>query len=160
MDVSRPHLQITDAPFDAAEALRAFEHRLSHESGAVVSFTGRVRSEAGNTEALELETYKGFIETHVMEMAQAAQSRHGLSAVAIIHRIGRIEVGETIVFVATAAPHRRAAFEGADQIMDFLKSRAPFWKKSYTEGEARWITPRDTDYVDAQRWDVGAPAQS
>ena len=73
---------------------------------------------------------------------------------AVVHRVGRVAVGEAVVFVAAAAAHRRAAFEGCDRMMDFLKSRAPFWKKEHAVAGARWIAPRPRDYEDAARWDA------
>jgi len=125
--------------------------------GAVVSFTGLVRSEGDTVEALELEAYPGFTDLEIGRIADAAALRHGLIEVLIVHRVGRLLPGEPIVFVAAAASHRRAAFAAADQLMDYLKSRAPFWKKSHDLGGERWIDPRPEDYQDAQRWD-DAPA--
>ncbi len=124
------------------------------ETGAVVSFTGLVRGEQGGVNALELEAYPGFTEAAIAEQANAAKDRFGLQDVLIVHRIGKVAPGEPIVFVATAAAHRRAAFEGADFLMDYLKSRAPFWKKSHGLDGARWIDPTTKDYEDAARWDA------
>lgn len=121
--------------------------------GAVVSFTGLVRADSASTEALELEAYPGFTEVEIARMADAAVARHGLLDVLVVHRTGVMLPGEPIVFVAAAAAHRRAAFAAADQLMDYLKSRAPFWKKSHAEGGARWIEPTAADYADAARWD-------
>jgi molybdopterin synthase catalytic subunit len=125
--------------------------------GAVVSFTGLVRAEAETVQALELEAYPGFTDLEIGKMAEAAVKRHGLIDVLIVHRVGLMLPGDPIVFVATAAPHRRPAFEAADQLMDYLKSRAPFWKKSHDDDGERWIEPRPEDYQDAARWD-DAPA--
>ena len=123
--------------------------------GAVVSFTGAVRGEVG-TDALELETYPALAETEIARAMAEVRARHGLIDLLVRHRTGRLAPGEPIVFVAAAATHRRAAFEGADQMMDWLKSRAPFWKKAHAGGDARWIEPRAQDYDDAARWDAPA----
>ena len=122
-------------------------------TGAVASFTGLVRDEGGEARALELEAYAGFAETAISKAADAAAARFDLQDVLIVHRLGRVEVGEAVVFVACATAHRRAALEACDHLMDYLKSRAPFWKKSHGPGGARWIEPTDTDLADARRWD-------
>jgi molybdopterin synthase catalytic subunit len=150
-------VRLQSEPFAPGELLTAFCQG-RQDVGAVVSFTGLVRAEGETVQALELEAYPGFTDSEIGRMAEAAVLRHDLIDVLIVHRIGRLPPGEPIVFVATAAAHRRAAFEAADQLMDYLKSRAPFWKKSVEVGGARWIEPRSEDYQDAQRWD-DAPAQ-
>jgi molybdopterin synthase catalytic subunit len=121
--------------------------------GAVASFTGLVRDEGGEALALELEAYEGFTQTAIAEKAQAAVTRFDLIDVMIVHRIGRVEVGGPVVFVACAAAHRRSAIEACDHLMDYLKSRAPFWKKSHGPSGAVWIEPTAKDLADAQRWD-------
>jgi len=122
-------------------------------AGALISFTGLVRGEEGQVEALELEAYEGYAETVIGETARHAAARFDLSDVRVVHRIGRIAVGEAVVFVAAAAARRRAAFLGADFMMDYLKSKAPFWKKSHERDGARWIAPRPEDHADVARWD-------
>jgi molybdopterin synthase catalytic subunit len=123
------------------------------ESGAVVSFTGIARASGGATQGLELEAYPGFTDAEIEHMAKAAIERFSLHDVLIVHRIGLIATGEAIVFVATASAHRREAFEAADHLMDYLKSRAPFWKKEHGPDGARWVEPTARDLVDAARWD-------
>lgn len=150
-------IRLTPDSFEAGALLTAFSQGRS-ETGAIVSFTGLARAEGGATTTLELEAYEGFTEAAIREIAEAARQRHALQDLLIVHRVGRIAPGEAIVFVATAAAHRREAFEAADQLMDYLKSRAPFWKKSWDEsGQGRWIEPRPQDYEDAARWDGPAP---
>jgi molybdopterin synthase catalytic subunit len=122
--------------------------------GAVASFTGLVRADGGEVSALELEAYEGFTQAAVAAMAQAATARFGLLDLMVVHRVGRVEVGQPVVFVACAAAHRRAALEACDQVMDCLKSRAPFWKKSHEQGGARWIEPTAADHAAARRWDA------
>jgi len=145
-------IRLTEAAFEPGALLSEFAAG-RRETGAIVSFTGLARAEAGDVETLELEAYPGFTEAAIGEMAEAARARFALQDLLVVHRIGRIGPGEAIVFVATAATHRRAAFEAADHLMDYLKSRAPFWKKSHGADGARWIEPRPQDYEDAARWD-------
>ena len=124
------------------------------ETGAVVSFTGLARAEQGGTELLELEAYPGLTDAEIARIAQEAAARFGLQDWRVVHRIGRIAPGEAIVFVATASAHRREAFEACDYLMDYLKSRAPFWKKSHGPDGARWIEPTDRDRTDVERWET------
>ena len=144
-------VRLQDEPFDAGQLLTAFTEG-RRETGAVVSFTGIARAEDGTVETLELEAYPGFTDAAIEAMAAEAQARFSLHDVLVVHRTGRIGPGEPIVFVATAATHRREAFEAADQLMDYLKSRAPFWKKERGPDGARWIEPTDRDLADAARW--------
>ena len=137
--------------FDAGAALSAFTQTLA-DAGGVVSFTGIARMDNGKTQMLELEAYLGFTEPWIETLVEEARTRFSLSGVRVIHRVGSILPGEAIVFVATAAAHRRQAFDGADFLMDHLKSRAPFWKKEHGPDGARWIEPRQADYQDLTRW--------
>jgi len=138
--------------FDPGALLTAFcQHR--DATGAVVSFTGIARGEAGAVTALELEAYEGFTDVEIGRIADAARARFSLHDLLIVHRTGAIAPGEVIVFVATAAVHRREAFEAADHLMDYLKSRAPFWKKEHGPNGARWVEPTDRDRSDAERWE-------
>ena len=145
-------IRLTETPFDAGTLLSDFCRGRS-EVGAVASFTGIARAEAGATAVLELEAYPGFTEAKIGEIAEAARERFALADLLILHRVGRIAPGEPIVFVATAARHRREAFEACDFLMDYLKSRAPFWKKEHGPAGARWIEPRPEDHADVSRWD-------
>ena len=123
------------------------------EVGAVTTFTGIARAEAGATTTLELEAYPGFTEREIEKIALKAKARFGLIDLQVLHRIGKIAPGEPIVFVATAARHRREAFEACDFLMDYLKSKAPFWKKEHGPDGARWVEPRAQDHADVARWD-------
>jgi molybdopterin synthase catalytic subunit len=145
-------VRLQTEPFDPGALLSEFCAGRS-ETGAVVSFTGLARGEAGATRALELEAYPGFTEAEIQRIAEASRARFGLQGYLIVHRIGAIAPGEAIVFVATASAHRRAAFEATDHLMDYLKSRAPFWKKEHGPDGARWIEPTERDLEDAKRWD-------
>jgi len=144
-------ISLTDQSFDPGPLLSGF-CRGRAETGAVASFTGLARAEGGETKILELEAYPGFTEAQIGAIAETARTRFDLQDLMIIHRIGQIAPGEPIVFVATAAAHRRAAFEACDYLMDYLKSRAPFWKKEHGPDGARWIEPRAQDHEDIARW--------
>lgn len=144
-------IRLTDQPFDPGALLSAFSGGRT-ETGAIASFTGLARAEAGSTAILELEAYPGFTEAEIGKIADQARERFSLHDLAILHRVGKIGPGEPIVFVATAASHRRAAFEACDFLMDYLKSRAPFWKKAYGPGGERWIEPTAEDHAQRGRW--------
>mgnify|MGYP000733495514 FL=1 len=145
-------VSLTDQPFEPGALVTAFCADRA-ETGAVATFVGLARAENGAAVALELEAYPGFTDAAIAEIAAQAVVRFHLRDVQVVHRIGRIAPGEAIVFVATAASHRREAFEACDFLMDYLKSRAPFWKKEHGPDGARWIEPTDRDRSDAQRWD-------
>src|SRR3954447_23222043 len=146
-------IRLTEAPFDPGAELSAFTTGRS-ETGAVATFTGIARAEQGRTAILELEAYPGFTEAEIGRIADQARERFALHDLMILHRVGRIVPGEPIVFVATAAGHRRAAFEACDFLMDYLKSKAPFWKKEHGPDGARWVEPRDQDHDDLKRWET------
>jgi len=145
-------ITLTEAPFEPGALLTAFCAGRD-ETGAVASFTGLARAEGGGASILELEAYRGFTENAIEAFAVEAAARFGLQDWRIVHRVGKIAPGEAVVFVATASKHRRAAFEACDFLMDWLKSRAPFWKKEHGPDGARWIEPTAQDRTDAQRWD-------
>ncbi|GGX55750.1 molybdopterin synthase catalytic subunit [Tateyamaria omphalii] len=142
---------VQDIPFDfGAEAAAFAEGRA--ESGAVVTFTGIVRDVDGGLKAMEIEHYPGMTEGALSEIAGQAMSRWSLEDALVIHRHGRLEVGEMIMMVATAARHRKHAFEAAEFLMDYLKSRAPFWKREITKDGAEWVAARDEDEDALTRW--------
>jgi molybdopterin synthase catalytic subunit len=145
-------ISLSEEPFDPGALLSGFCQGRA-EVGAVASFTGLARAEAGATAILELEAYPGFTEAEIGKIAETARARFGLIDLMIRHRVGRIAPGEPIVFVATASTHRRQAFEACDFLMDYLKSRAPFWKKEHGPDGARWIEPRPEDHADVARWE-------
>ena len=144
-------IELSEAPFDPGALLTGFARDRS-ETGAVATFTGLARAEAGATSILELEAYPGFTEAEIGRIADEARRRWDLDDLMILHRVGKIGPGEPIVFVATAAGHRRAAFEACDFLMDYLKSKAPFWKKEHGPAGERWIEPTDQDHADRERW--------
>jgi molybdopterin synthase catalytic subunit len=141
-------VRVTAMTFDPGTELSGFG---AAGGGAVVSFTGVARGDDG-TDALEIEHYPGMTEQAIAAMVEAARGRFDLTAVRVIHRHGRIAVGEPIMMVLTAARHRRAAFEAAEFLMDWLKSRAPFWKKEHRPEGAAWVAARDEDERALDRW--------
>jgi len=146
-------IRIQAEPFDPSDSLKAFMAE-AEGVGAVVSFTGVVRGEAAGdaVSGLHLEHYAGMTEREIAKIEAAARERWPIEASLIIHRYGDLRPGEAIVFVATAAAHRRAAFEAADFLMDYLKTDAPFWKKEAGAAGERWIEPRAEDRRDRARW--------
>jgi molybdopterin synthase catalytic subunit len=122
--------------------------------GAVVSFSGLCRSEDGALTALELEHYPGMAEAEIERIVKEAAERWPVTGVTVIHRHGRITPGANIVLVVTASAHREAAFAAANFLMDFLKTRAPFWKKEHLRAgiEGGWVAAREEDSGAADRW--------
>ncbi|KQY35083.1 molybdenum cofactor biosynthesis protein MoaE [Caulobacter sp. Root1455] len=147
-----PSISLTAQAFEPGALLTTFCAGRD-ETGAVASFVGLARAEQGQARALELEAYPGFTDAAIARIAEDAKARFSLHDYRIVHRIGPIKPGEAVVFVATAAGHRRAAFEACDFLMDYLKSRAPFWKKEHGPDGDRWIEPTTQDRTDAERWD-------
>jgi molybdopterin synthase catalytic subunit len=122
--------------------------------GAVATFTGicRADNEGRRIEAMTLEHYPGMAEAEIARHVGEAQKRWPLLGVTVIHRYGRLVPGENVVLVVTAASHREAAFAAAEFLMDYLKTRAPFWKKEERAGGVDWVAARDSDDAAAQRW--------
>lgn len=152
-------IRLADEPFAADCELAEFTARLAG-AGAVVSFVGIARDRASSGE----EVRQLFLDHHprltlrsLQEIAEAARERFDISSLRIVHRFGTVAPGETIVFVAAASAHRRAAFEAADYMMDRLKTDALFWKREETATGSRWIEPRDDDYAARERWSETCP---
>ncbi|MGI2035747.1 molybdenum cofactor biosynthesis protein MoaE [Rhizobium panacihumi] len=122
--------------------------------GAVVSFVGLCRGEQNTLSALELEHYPGMAEAEMRRIANLAIERFDLMGLTAVHRFGKIAPGENIVLVIAASPHRQAAFDGANFVMDFLKTSAPFWKKEHSkDGKARdWVAAKDADDSARDKW--------
>lgn len=128
------------------------------EVGAVATFVGLVRDVSGGSSvgAMTLEHYPGMTEKSLDEIVELACSRWSLYGVRVIHRFGRLEPGDRIVFVGVAGAHRGEAFAACEFIMDYLKTRAPFWKLEETPEGARWVDARDSDDSAAARWEQGS----
>ena len=143
-------VRLLDKGMSAGEALAAF-NAAHGEAGGVVSFLGKVRPDGG-VRALELTHYAPLTLPGMEGLAETAKDRFALDGALIWHRVGVMTSGEAIVLVATAAPHRRNAFEAADFLMDHLKSAAWFWKRERRDDGWHWIEPRGEDHADLARW--------
>ncbi|WP_018261990.1 molybdenum cofactor biosynthesis protein MoaE [Methylobacterium sp. WSM2598] len=149
-----PRLSIQSDPFDVAAEIAALSAATDGRAGAVVSFTGLCRDEGGRLAALELEHYPGMAEEEVGRVLDEAARRWPLDGVTVIHRHGRIRPGEGIVLVLTASAHREAAFAAASFLMDYLKTRAPFWKREHLRDGTvgGWVEATAQDEAAAGRW--------
>lgn len=148
---------VQEAGFDAGQELTRFS-AADPKVGAIVSFTGVVRDTAdGTLEAMQIEHYPGMTEAALTKIAQQAMTRWALGDVLVIHRFGRLTPGSQIMMVATSSAHRNDAFQAAEFLMDYLKSRAPFWKNEILRDGAgnrsRWVAARDEDEDALGRWD-------
>ncbi len=138
--------------FDFAAEGAAFSASVAG-AGAVVTFTGIVRDrDGGGLDRMEIEHYPGMTEKAIAGIEAEAVARWTLAGSLVIHRHGALKVGEPIMMVATAAPHRGDAFAAAEFLMDYLKSRAPFWKKEYGPDGAEWVAAKDEDEAALGRW--------
>ena len=143
---------VQEQPFDFAEEAQAFA-RGRVDVGAIVTFSGIVRDTgAKQLSAMEIEHYPGMTESALRKIATEATSRWSLADTLVIHRFGKLYPGETIMMVATAARHRKNAFEAAEYLMDYLKSRAPFWKREITSEGAQWVDAKEEDEDALSRW--------
>ena len=146
-----PTIRIQQQDFDlAAEVERLTQGR--RDIGAVVTFTGLCRDEDGRLVALERGPVDDLVQGAIARIARQAIERWPLTGLTAIHRHGRIAPGENIVLVIAVASHRQAAFEAAEYLMDYLKSRAPFWKKETTPDGGRWVDARENDEEALKRW--------
>ncbi len=143
-------VRVQQGPFDfGAECDRFAAGR--QDTGAVVTFCGIVRDDGG-LRAMEIEHYPGMTTAAIERMVETARDRWSLTDALVIHRFGPLEPGERIMMVATAAPHRADAFAAADYLMDYLKSRAPFWKKEHMQDGTHWVAARAEDEDALSRW--------
>ena len=146
-------IRVQHEDFDVGTETRALLSGRT-DIGAVVTFTGVVR--VGSTEtplaSMTLEHYPGMTERELARVEQEATTRWPLQASLIIHRIGKLQPGENIVLVITASAHRTAAFEAAEFLMDYLKTRAPFWKRETTSKGEHWVEARSSDDASAEKW--------
>ncbi|MCT4579328.1 molybdenum cofactor biosynthesis protein MoaE [Donghicola sp.] len=147
---------VQEAPFDAGAELNAFQAGKT-DMGAVVTFSGLVRDlpEAPLRHML-IEHYPGMTERALTKIAEEACARWSLGDVLVIHRYGQMAPGDQIMMVATASPHRKDAFAAADFLMDYLKSRAPFWKKEVTADGSDWVAAKDEDEEALRQWQQGS----
>lgn len=155
-------IKVQTEDFDLGAELAALTDG-NHGIGGLCSFVGLVRDMAGDEEigAMTLEHYPGMTEKELARIEAEAQSRWLLDATLIIHRYGRLEPGDQIVLVAAASAHREAAFDACHFLIDFLKTKAPFWKLEDTPGGGQWVDARDSDDAATNRWvqDTGKAAE-
>jgi len=144
-------LRVQEAAFDVGAETAAFTAGAAG-AGAVVTFIGLVRDEGGSLHAMQIEHYPGMTERAIGDILAQAVGRWALTDALVIHRYGLLTRGEAIMMVATAARHRAAAFEAADFLMDYLKSRAPFWKKELGAAGAKWVAAKSVDEAALDRW--------
>lgn len=145
-------ISVQHEPFDLGAESTAFASGHS-DMGAIVTFTGIVRDIPDDPmDAMEIEHYPGMTEKAITAMAEDARTRFTLGDVLVIHRHGRLQPGEMIMMVATAARHRKDAFEAATFLMDYLKSRAPFWKREISASGEAWVASKDEDETALSRW--------
>jgi molybdopterin synthase catalytic subunit len=153
MDHPTPTIRVQAEDFDLPSEISALIAG-RHDIGAVVTFSGLCRDEQGALSALELEHYPGMAQAEMTRIGALAIERFSLLGLTAIHRFGRIMPGENIVLVIATSPHRQAAFDGANFVMDFLKTSAPFWKKEHAvDGTARdWVSAKDADNQAQEKW--------
>lgn len=137
--------------FDPHAELATFERRQGENIGAVASFIGRMRADGGASQ-LTLEHYPGMTEKEIGRIVREARARWSLDDALVIHRYATIQVGDPIVLVAAAAAHRGESLAAVEFIIDYLKTRAPFWKKEERAKGSAWVDARDTDDHAAERW--------
>jgi molybdopterin synthase catalytic subunit len=147
-------IRIQDTDFDVAAEIAAMTKGRT-DIGAVVSFSGICRGAEGdeNVKALTLEHYPGMAEDEIGRHAAEAVTRWPITALTIIHRVGRMLPGDNIVLVLAASAHRQAAFSAAEFLMDYLKANAPFWKREERADGTRWVEAHDRDDAAVARWD-------
>lgn len=147
--------ELRAGPLDPPTELAAISDAAATD-GAIVSFVGMARPNSADGLALHslvLDHHPRLTETSLQDIAAEAANRFDVNHVRVVHRCGRVAVGEAIVFAAAAARHRRAAFEAADYLMDRLKTEAVFWKREEGTDGSKWIEPTDSDYGDRRRWE-------
>ena len=147
-------LSVQTEPFDLGAEANAFT-AANPTAGAVVTFTGIVRDNGGTLSAMQIEHYPGMTERAISGIMDQAMARWTLTDALVIHRHGTLAPGDPIMMVATAAPHRTDAFAAAEFLMDYLKSRAPFWKKEIAADGAAWVAAKSADEDALSRWDKG-----
>ncbi len=144
-------VRVQSAPFDMGAEVQAFT-KAATGAGAIVTFSGVVRDEGGTLASMEIEHYPGMTEKALEAIRQDAMARWSLTDALVIHRFGPLKPGEQIMMVATASRHRADAFQAAEFLMDYLKSRAPFWKKERGADGASWVAAKDADEDALKRW--------
>ncbi|WP_133408396.1 molybdopterin synthase catalytic subunit MoaE [Parashewanella tropica] len=146
------HILVQQADFNVADEYTQLSQ--DDSDGAIVTFVGKVRNrnEGNDVSQLTLEHYPGMTEKVLQELALEARERWSLNHIRIIHRVGTMELGEQIVFIGVTSQHRQAAFDGCEFLIDFLKTKAPFWKLEATDKGDKWVDARETDQHATSLW--------
>lgn len=145
-------VSVQEKPFSLARELDNFSFQ-NQETGAIVNFVGKVRSDPDNPLCYMLiEHYPGMTDMAITKFVEEAYARWKLIDCLVIHRFGKLKPGEVIVLVATSSKHRSEAFEAAEFLMDYLKSRAPFWKKEVSKKGEQWVQSKEADEVSLEKW--------
>ncbi|WP_448548850.1 molybdopterin synthase catalytic subunit MoaE [Thalassotalea fusca] len=147
-------VEIQTANFDQSELYKELQQG-NVADGAIVTFTGQVRQRnlGDDVVGLSLEHYPGMTEKTIADIVSLARQKWAIGKVIVIHRVGDLKVGENIVFVGVTGPHRGDCYAANEFIMDFLKIKAPFWKKEITTAGTRWLDAKSTDHKKAQQWE-------
>ena len=146
------YVSVQNEVFDFSKEIEQFSKKLNNV-GALVTFTGIVRGKKSESrDYMFIEHYPGMTENQIKSIINNAVKRWNINDALVIHRYGKLEPGEPIMMVATAAEHRREAFEAAEYLMDYLKSRAPFWKKEVINGKEKWVDATVDDELALDRW--------
>ena len=153
LDAAKSEVAVQTEDFDLAHEIKLLREA-SRETGAVATFQGLVSdlNEGDRVTTLTLEHYPGMTEKSLQKIIDEAKEKWPLLAVKVIHRVGKLEVTDQIVFVGTSSRHRQAAFDACQFIMDYLKTDAPFWKKEVTDKGDRWVEARDSDTEAKAKW--------
>lgn len=146
-----PSVSVQQTDFDVSAEIKALRGDRT-DVGAVVTFSGTVRDVGGSLSSMTLEHYPGMTEKELLRISEEAEERWPLLGTRVIHRYGELSPGDNIVLVIALSAHRHAAFEAAMFLMDFLKSKAPFWKKEQIGDDAQWVDARETDEDALDRW--------
>lgn len=151
---SFPDVSVQEQDFDVADLQRDLLEAAG-QVGAVATFTGLVRgnNEQRHIAVMELEHYPAMTERSIQKIVDEARQRWNLLGVRVVHRVGRLRPGDQIVYVGVSGTHRGEAFQACEFIMDYLKTRAPFWKKETHAGGEHWVESRESDALAAQRWE-------
>jgi molybdopterin synthase catalytic subunit len=147
-------IRVQEQDFDIGAEIAALRAQRT-DIGAIASFIGTVRGEGGGLNAMTLEHYPGMTEKELDRIEAEARARWPLLDCLIVHRVGRLSPGDNIVLVVTLSAHRRAALEAVEFLMDYLKTRAPFWKSEESGAGREWVAARESDDADAARWKTG-----
>ena len=150
--MSRIKIEVQQADFSVAEEYQLLSQ--DHSDGALVTFVGKVRdvNDGSEVSQLTLEHYPGMTEKVLQQLVEQAKQRWDINHITLIHRVGTLSCGEQIVFIGVSSPHRQDAFDACEFLIDFLKTKAPFWKLEATDDGDKWVDARDSDEQATLQW--------